>query len=92
MLGISLGKANYCLRAVIDRGWVKVRNFTNSDNKRAYLYILTPKGIENKARISLAFLRSRIEEFERLKQEIAELRREVEAVEAGDLEPGPLEE
>ena len=77
-LGISLGKANYCLRAVIDRGWVKARNFTNSNNKRAYLYVLTPQGIEQKARITVRFLRSKMDEYERLKREIAELQREME--------------
>ena len=77
-LGVSLGKANYCLRALVDRGWVKARNFTNNRNKRAYLYILTPQGIEQKTRIAMGFLRSKVEEYERLRQEIAELQLEVE--------------
>jgi len=55
-LGGSRGKANYCLKAVIEKGQVKARNFKNSTNKRAYLYLLTPKGIEAKAQISVCFL------------------------------------
>ncbi len=56
VLGISLGKTNYCIKALIDKGLVKAKNFKNSANKRAYLYILTPKGIETKTRISVRFL------------------------------------
>lgn len=76
-LGVSLGKANYCLRALIGRGLVKARNFKNSNHKSAYLYVLTPKGIEEKARISVAFLRRKMSEYEQLKEEIAQLEREV---------------
>ena len=60
-LGVSLGKANYCLKALIDKGFIKARNFKNSDNKRAYLYVLTPNGIEEKSRISVSFLRRKME-------------------------------
>ena len=81
-LGISLGKANYCLKALIDRGLVKARNFKNSDNKRAYLYVLTPKGIEDKARVSAAFLKRKMQEFEQLKAEIEQLEQEVKNEEA----------
>ena len=56
-IGLSLGKTNYCLRAVIDRGWVKARNFKNSSNKSAYLYQLTPQGVSAKARVTLARIR-----------------------------------
>ena len=76
-LGISLGKTNYCLKALINKGMVKAKNFKNSANKRAYLYILTPKGIEAKARISVNFLQRKMEEYEQLKKEIEELRDEV---------------
>ena len=51
-LGMSLGRTHYCVRALIDRGWIKIQNFRNSRNKRAYLYPLTPQGIEAKARIA----------------------------------------
>ena len=76
-LGVSLGKANYCLKALIEKGLVKARNFKNSDNKRAYLYVLTPQGIENKTRITAAFLKRKMQEFEQLKDEIAQLEQEV---------------
>ena len=76
-LGVSLGKANYCLKALIDKGLIKARNFKNSDNKRAYLYVLTPKGIEEKSRISVSFLKRKMDEYERLKTEIEDLKREV---------------
>ncbi len=76
-LGISLGKANYCLRALIERGWVKARNFTNSRNKHAYLYLLTPQGAEQKARVAIDFLRRKMSEYEALQKEIRELRQEI---------------
>ncbi|MHB1145434.1 MAG: MarR family EPS-associated transcriptional regulator [Thiobacillus sp.] len=76
-LGISLGKANYCLRALIGRGWVKMDNFRRNPNKMGYVYLLTPKGIEEKARIALRFLRHKQLEFDLLKAEIERLQREV---------------
>ena len=82
-LGISLGKANYCIKALIERGLVKANNFKNSANKRAYLYILTPKGIETKARISVGFLQRKINEYEALKLEIEQLKIELETIEVG---------
>ena len=74
MLGVSLGKANYCIRAMIDKGLVKANNFKNSDNKRAYFYKLTPRGIEAKAKISVRFLARKIAEYEALRLEIEELK------------------
>jgi MarR family transcriptional regulator, temperature-dependent positive regulator of motility len=76
-LGVSLGKVNYCMRALLDRGWVKMLNVKNSDNKLAYKYLLTPKGIEQKARITVRFLRKRLAEYEALEEEISMLRKEV---------------
>jgi len=76
-LGVSLGKVNYCLKALMGRGLIKARNFKNSDHKRAYLYVLTPAGIENKAKITVGFLQRKLDEFEQLKNEIKELRQEV---------------
>ena len=61
----------------MDKGFIKARNFRNSKNKRAYLYKLTPMGIDAKARISVAFLRRKMEEYEQLKEEIEQLRNEV---------------
>lgn len=76
-LGISLGKANYCLKALIDKGLIKAKNFRNSNHKRAYLYNLTPSGIDAKARISVAFLRRKMQEYELLRAEIEQLQNEV---------------
>lgn len=76
-LSVSLGKVNYCLKALIDRGWVKANNFNNSRNKAAYAYLLTPSGIEEKAKITVRFLKQRMYDYEQIKREIAELEREV---------------
>jgi len=78
-LGISLGKANYCLKSLIDKGLVKAGNFKNSNNKSAYIYLLTPKGIEEKSRITLHFLQRKIDEYEELRREIDELKQEVQS-------------
>ena len=78
-LGVSLGKVNYCVNALIEAGWIRARNFYNSRNKLAYAYLLTPKGIEQKTVIAMHFLRRKVVEYEVLKQEIAQLRREVDA-------------
>ena len=77
ILGISLGKANYCLNALIDVGLLKVGNFRTSKNKLAYMYILTPSGIEEKAKITLRFLAYKLKEYELLKKEITSLKGEV---------------
>ena len=76
-LGVSLGKTNYCLGALVDKGLIKARNFKNNANKRAYLYLLTPNGLRAKAEISLHFLQRKIEEHEALRAEIEELRNEL---------------
>lgn len=75
-LGISLGRVNYCLNALIDKGLVKVNNFRNSANKRTYLYLLTSRGIEEKTRVTLQFLKIKLSEYEALKRELDELQRE----------------
>ena len=84
-LGMSLGKINYCVNALIEKGWIKARNFRNSSNKLAYAYLLTPKGIEQKAVIAVHFLQRKVTEYETLRREIAQLRREVD----GSPEPKP---
>ena len=76
-LGVSLGKVNFCLRALIEIGSVKVANFSRSPNKKAYVYLLTPKGIEEKAKVTLRFLAKKLNEYEELKREINELKNEV---------------
>ena len=73
-LGISLGKANFCLNALIEKGLLKTSTFLNSRNKRAYSYVFTPSGIEEKARITLHFLKRKMKEYEALQIEIAELK------------------
>jgi len=77
-LGISLGKVNFCLSELAAKGWIKVQRFQNSQNKVAYAYLLTPRGLEQKARLTMHFLKSKMEEYERLKAEIAELSQELE--------------
>lgn len=76
-MGISLGKANFCLRALIDVGVLKVNNFRTSANKSAYLYTLTPRGIEEKAGVTRRFLLRKLAEFEVIRKEIEELEKEV---------------
>lgn len=77
-LGISLGKANYCLHALVQKGLLKINNFRNNQNKTAYLYLLTPGGIEEKAKVTLRFMQHKVQEYEALKHEIALLQREAE--------------
>lgn len=88
-LGISLGKINFLLKALIDQGFIRAGHFRNNKNKKAYLYVLTPRGIEAKARTTFHFLKRKIEEYERLQQEIREL--QSEAV-AADAQPGEQDE
>jgi len=77
-LGVSLGKVNYCLNALVDKGCLKVGNFRNNNNKLAYAYLLTPQGIEQKARMTVEFLQIKIQEYKKLQIEIAELKHEAE--------------
>ena len=78
-LGVSVGKLNYCLRALVDRGWVKANNFRRSDNKWAYAYLLTPSGLSAKLRLTSHFLRRKEREFEELQTQISALRTELSA-------------
>ena len=77
-LGISLGKVNFCLNALVEKGSLKISNFRNNENKLAYAYLLTPRGVEDKARITVGFLKHKMQEYEQLKKEIEELKREAE--------------
>lgn len=86
-LGISLGKTNYCLRALIERGLVKVRNFRNSRSKTAYAYILTPRGLEEKINVTYDFLRRKVAEYDLLSKEIEELSGEVRELSADSRRP-----
>jgi EPS-associated MarR family transcriptional regulator len=75
-LGMSVGKVNYCLQALIGKGLLKATTFCNSRNKRAYIYVLTPSGLRERARVTLRFLQRKTEEYERIKKEIEEIRAE----------------
>ena len=79
-LGVSLGKANYCLQALMQKGLVKADNFKNSNNKKAYMYFLTRKGIAEKARATTRFLERKMAEYEALQREIEVLRREAQKI------------
>ena len=76
-LGVSLGKANYCLKSLMEKGWVKARNFKNNKNKLAYAYLLTPSGIEERARLTIRFLKRNMDVYEALKEEVAQLDNDV---------------
>ncbi|HEV7239616.1 MAG TPA: MarR family EPS-associated transcriptional regulator [Thermoanaerobaculia bacterium] len=80
-LGISLGKVNYCLRALVEKGWVKLRNFTNSDHKSVYTYVLTPRGVNEKVNATVAFLRRKVAEYDDVAKQIDALREELRAYE-----------
>ena len=75
-LGVSLGKANYCLNALLDKGLLKMQNFQGSNSKLAYAYLLTPAGIAEKAGLTRRFLKSKMEEYAQLKLEIESLKQQ----------------
>ncbi|WP_457281197.1 MarR family EPS-associated transcriptional regulator [Polaromonas sp. P5_D5] len=76
-LGVSLGKTNYCLKALLDKGFIKMQSFSRSEKKLAYAYLLTPNGISEKAGLTLRFLERKLAEYENLKVEIENLKVEV---------------
>ena len=76
-LGVSLGKTHYLLHALLDKGLLKAHNFRRSDNKVAYAYVLTPRGLSEKMRMTHAFLQRKEAEFDALRQTIAGLRNEI---------------
>lgn len=77
-LNVSLGRINYVLRALVDKGEVKIRNFRNSNHKLRYAYVLTPKGMRRKARLTVGFLQRKLREYETLRTEIETLQRELD--------------
>ena len=77
-LGISLGGVNYCLRALIDKGFVKIQNFQDNRNKLGYVYLLTPKGIYEKSKLTANFLKRKMQEYEALRAEIDALKTELQ--------------
>ena len=72
-LGISLGKVNYSLQSLIQKGFVKIDNFKNSKHKIQYSYLLTPTGIEEKTKLTIEFLKTKTQEYEELKKEVEKL-------------------
>ena len=77
-MGVSLGKVNYCMKKLIEKGSIKLSNFSHNSNKVGYAYLLTPKGLEEKARLTFAFLKIKMEEYEMLKDEINALKKDTE--------------
>lgn len=75
--GVSVGKIHFAVHALIDKGWVKAGNFHRSANKLGYVYLLTPSGIDAKARLTRQFLARKMREYEHLREEIGRLQREV---------------
>ncbi len=73
-LGISLGRINYCLQALMEKGWVKMHNFSQSKNKLGYIYLLTPAGIAEKSALTARFIKRKMEEYENLRKEIDALK------------------
>jgi EPS-associated MarR family transcriptional regulator len=76
-LGVSLGKVNYCLKLLAEKGLIKAINFKNSKNKVAYMYLMTPRGIEEKAGVTMRFLQRKLREYEELGADIERIRQEV---------------
>ena len=91
-LGISLGSVNFCLKALIEKGCIKMHNFQNKKNKLVYAYLLTPKGIKEKISLTAHFLERKMREYEALQAEIEALRLEVEAdaAKSGDVQGAVL--
>lgn len=75
-MGVSLGKVNYCLKSLIEKGFIKARNFYNSNHKVGYVYMLTPSGLEEKASVTYRFLMRKMQEYEEIKAEIESLKAE----------------
>ena len=80
-MGVSLGKINYCLKKMIEKGWVKLSNFGNNPNKVSYIYLLTPKGIKQKSSLTFTFLKIKMEEYEVLKKDISKLKQDAAKLE-----------
>ena len=74
-LNLSLGKLNYCMKALKDKGFLKIKNFKNNKNKLNYIYLLTPKGIYHKTQLTINFLKVRAKEYDELKKELKDLQK-----------------
>ena len=82
-MGVSLGKINYCMKKSIEKGLVKLKSFSNNPNKVNYIYLLTPRGIEQKGRLTISFLKIKLQEYEMLKNEISKLKQDAEKLQSG---------
>jgi EPS-associated MarR family transcriptional regulator len=82
-LGLSLGKVNFCLKALMEKGWIKIGNFSRSPNKKAYVYLLTLRGMEEKAKVTFDFLERKRKEYESLRAEIEQLQNEAKNLNRG---------
>jgi MarR family transcriptional regulator, temperature-dependent positive regulator of motility len=80
-LGVSLGKANYCLKKLIEKGLIKAGNFKSNPDKGVYAYLLTPRGVKEKALVTMRFLKRKMDEYEQIKREIVLLKSEVQGME-----------
>lgn len=85
-LDVSVGCLNYCLKALMEKGWIKMLNFTHSKNKFGYVYVLTPRGIAQKATLTGRFLKRKMEEYETLKLEIEALQGEIKSTDLGSMQ------
>ena len=86
-LGVSLGSVNYCLKALVQKGQLKISNFRASNNKLRYAYALTPKGVAEKTALTSRFLQSKLKEYDALKAEIRSLQEDIEL--GADMGPAP---
>ena len=82
-MGVSLGKVNYCMKKLAEKGLIKLTNFTHNPNKIGYAYLLTAQGIEEKSRLTFSFLKRKIKEYETLKNEISKLKQDAEKLQSG---------
>jgi len=78
IMGISLGKVNYCVSELASKGWIKITRFKSAKKKIPYTYVLTPKGLEEKGKLTVRFLKRKLEEYEEIKKQISELHCEIE--------------
>ena len=83
-LGISLGSINFCFRALVEKGWIKVQNFSQSNHKMGYVYLLTPTGIAQKSRLTAKFLKRKLLEYEGLRMEIERLQADLDSRHSGN--------
>jgi len=83
MMAISLGKINFLMNALVDKGWIEMKNFKESKNKLGFVYLLTPNGIRTKIHLTQQFLQWKMDEYEKLKGEIEALKKEVDSIPQG---------